>query len=1006
MTHDMRLTHLALRGLSYYWRTNAAVVLGVATAVAVLAGALLVGDSVRGSLRDLVLQRLGHTDLAVVSSAFFRERFAEDLRADESFSSSFSAICPLIVVRGLVSEQISGRRASRVQVYGVDDRFWRFHNLPAIRGPEGREALVSVALASEIGAHPGATILARFQRPSAVPLESLHGRKDDLGQTIRLTVRAVIGAEALGEFSLQPQQGEVRAVFMPMSRLQQDLGVNGHANALLVSKGVAAASGDGIGALETLIRHRAKLEDLGLELTVVESQGVLAIESDAGLIDEPRAHAINEALAGQAVQPVLTYLANSLRRANREVPYSLVTATDLRKVATHLASQPDAPGPPPMVLNEWAARDLRAKTGDPVSLEYYVWEEPGRLLTRTADFRVAGIVPIAGPAADRDLAPDYPGITEALSVGDWDPPFPIDLRRVRPVDEHYWDQYRTTPKAFIPLTVGQELWRSRYGALTSLRLTPGQGQSLTGARDRVDERLRAALDPVALGLIVRDVRAEGMAASRGATDFAAYFTYFSVFLVVSALLLAALFFKLGIEHRAREVGLLRAVGFSTADVRRLFMAEGLVLSLIGGILGMAGAVSYGYLLMTGLRTWWVDAVGTNALVLHVSWASLAGGAGGGILAAMACIWWTLRGISRVSERSLLADRIVGDRLTPAGRPGRARPLLVAAMGCGVLGLALVAAAMAGLADRTRAFFGSGTALLVSSLFLIAWTLRRPTRVQLGGYGWWPVSRLGVRNAAYRPGRSVLLVAVMASASFVLTSVDAFRRDDKIAADRHSGLGGYSLLVEFLLPFVHDPNTPDGRDWLGLSEPVGRVEPFRVLPGDDASCLNLYEPKNPRILAPRPGFIGLARFGFQRSLATTEAERANPWLLLDRNLGTDVVPVIADANSMTYVLHRKLGDELILNRGGRPVRLRFVAALDDSIFQSELLMSEANFLRLFPDQEGYSLVLLEAAPERVAAVAAAIEARLADLGADAVPTAERLAGFHQVENTYLDRKSVV
>ena len=35
---------LVLRGLTYYWRTNVAVVLGVATAVAVLAGALVVGD--------------------------------------------------------------------------------------------------------------------------------------------------------------------------------------------------------------------------------------------------------------------------------------------------------------------------------------------------------------------------------------------------------------------------------------------------------------------------------------------------------------------------------------------------------------------------------------------------------------------------------------------------------------------------------------------------------------------------------------------------------------------------------------------------------------------------------------------------------------------------------------------------------------------------------------------------------------------------------------------------
>jgi hypothetical protein len=58
----MRQRQLVARGLRYYWRTNLAVIAGVATAVAVLAGALLVGDSVRGSLRDLVLQRLGATD--------------------------------------------------------------------------------------------------------------------------------------------------------------------------------------------------------------------------------------------------------------------------------------------------------------------------------------------------------------------------------------------------------------------------------------------------------------------------------------------------------------------------------------------------------------------------------------------------------------------------------------------------------------------------------------------------------------------------------------------------------------------------------------------------------------------------------------------------------------------------------------------------------------------------------------------------------------------------------
>ena len=112
-------------------------------------------------------------------------------------------------------------------------------------------------------------------------------------------------------------------------------------------------------------------------------------------------------------------------------------------------------------------------------MDYFVWEDPGRIVTRSSEFRVAGIVPIE--AGDRDLAPPYPGISDSPSLSDWNPPFPVDLRRVRPVDEAYWERYRTTPKAFISLEVGQRLWRTRYGALTSIRALAG---SQPPARER------------------------------------------------------------------------------------------------------------------------------------------------------------------------------------------------------------------------------------------------------------------------------------------------------------------------------------------------------------------------------------------------------------------------------------------------------------------------------------------------------------------------------------------
>ena len=1037
----MQTRHLIVRGLTYYWRTHVAVVIGVATAVAVLAGALLVGDSVRGSLRDLVLQRLGRADHVVVSAGFFREQLAGDLSRAQTFSSTFSGAVPLIAVPGFVTEQASGRRVGGVRVYGVDERFWQFHGI-APRGPVARDALLSPALASELRAQPESTVLVRVQRPSDIPLESVHGRKDDLGRTLRLTVRASVPPSDMGEFSLEAQQADVRAVFVPLAQLQAELEVGSRVNTILVSLGANRVEG-ATAALEAFVRGEATLEDLGLTLRIPDRRGALVVGSQAGLLDDQYAAAAAEAgqRAGMQSVPVFTYLANTLRRGEREIPYSLVTAIDMQAVAPAVAVPRDSTlrsAVPPIVLNDWAARELQAHTGDALTMEYYLWEEPGQLVTRTAEFRVAGVTPVN--PGDRDLVPDFPGISDSPTLVEWDPPFPIDLRRIRPADEAYWEQFRTTPKAFIPLETGQRLWRSRYGALTSLRLVPPAGQSLEAARDQYAEYLRAALDPLAMGLAVRDVRGDGLAASRGATDFGAYFIYFSFFIVASALLLAALFFKLGVEHRVREVGLLRAVGFGPADVRRLFMVEGVLLAVAGSVVGVLGAVAYAALLMKGLGSWWIDAVGTNALTLHVSATSLAAGALGGVAAAAVCIWWTLRSLMRISERSLLmghvdtawagADLPASARGASAARRGgprtRTQPALasrvaqrpdlgeggkvrryigslgIAAAALAVLGASLLAASAAGVVERTGAFFGAGTALLASALCLFGVLFRTPSRHPLEGRGWPAMSRLGARYTTYRPGRSVLSIAVIASATFILISVDAFRRDTGVTPrDPRSGLGGYTLLVETLLPIVHDPNTREGREALNLFDlESASIEPFRLLPGDDASCLNLYEPRNPRILAPRDSFLAAGRFAFQGSLASTDAERANPWLLLLHDEPDGAVPVIADANSMTYVLHRQLGEDIIITRGDRQVRLRLVAALRDSIFQGELLMSQAHFLELFPEQEGYRFLLLETEPDRVAAVASELEDALVDFGADAAATAERLAEYHRVENTYL------
>ena len=323
-----------------------------------------------------------------------------------------------------------------------------------------------------------------------------------------------------------------------------------------------------------------------------------------------------------------------------------------------------------------------------------------------------------------------------------------------------------------------------------------------------------------------------------------------------------------------------------------------------------------------------------------------------------------------------------------------------------LALALLVGTALGVVPRVAGFFGAGALSLIAMLSLTSAWLRSGTWGALRGHGTWAVWRLGWRNTAYRPARSVLCIALIAFATFVIVAVEAFKRDESATLlDRHSGGGGYPLLVETLLPVVHDLNDPAGRDAMNL--PAGaalqnvRFDRFRVRPGDDASCLNLYQPKNPRIMAATQDFINSGRFAFHSSLAATPEERANPWLLLNRELDNGAVPVIADANSMTYVLHMKLGDELVLpGSSERPVRLRLVAALSDSIFQGELLMAEQPFVLRFPEWEGYRFFLADAPLRQTAEVTELLESRLTDFGVDVASTSGRLAGFHRVEYTYL------
>ncbi|MCE9544136.1 MAG: hypothetical protein K8T25_01220 [Planctomycetia bacterium] len=557
----MTFWRLVLNNLSFHRRMHVAVALGVAAAVAVLTGALVVGDSVRGTLRDVALERLGCYDEALLTDRFFRATLAQELAATPGFEQHFSAAVPAIIVHGTVEyHRPDGRtaRASGVTIIGCNRYFWpACRRDPAEMVPRiaGDQIAINAALAGpeqlgiDLSRSPGAEVLLRIGAESHIPADSPLGRKQGTVRSRTLAVGFVVPSRVLGNFSLRPNQQTPLCAFVDLATLQSLLDRPQRANAILLAGRVdprttsqRAWTAASESANQWLANHlRPTAADYGLTLNHVvvgdRAKPVLDyynLTSDRMLLDRPV-----EKLAdkyGDPVQPALTYLANDLQCGERHVPYSTITAIDPKKgfgpfqLGDALPSpDPSLKGrgvkertlPPPasdlrpptshfpalandeIVLTDWAADDLHAKPGDTIRVTYFDPETThGEAQERVANFKLRGIVPLAAPdkpplpTNDLDLAPPLAGVTDRKSITTWDPPFPFHPDRVRPSDERYWRDHRTTPKAYVSLATGRRLWGSRFGQTTSLRF-PG----VPGAPPQSDQSKTGALPQASSGVL-------------------------------------------------------------------------------------------------------------------------------------------------------------------------------------------------------------------------------------------------------------------------------------------------------------------------------------------------------------------------------------------------------------------------------------------------------------------------------------------------------------------------
>ena len=1039
---------IALKSLWFHRRVNLAIALGVAAATAVLTGALIVGDSMRGSLRELTLDRLGKIDVMLLSEGFFREQLATELSHLEAFPASFGQATPVIYFPNGTAERRQGDQLTnlgQVGLLGIHSQFWQMgdESLQGLPELAADEVIINSVVAEDLGLDKqdlaNAMITIGIPKQTLLPADSSLGNKKNLVErVVDLKVVDIIPARSLGQFGMHPTQIPPRLVFLPIATMQEALaegvlkykGSSEQANAILLSskdpsRVISMEQAAGLAG-----QLQPQLGDLGLRLKrVVRKFGgetvfdYYSLSSDRLVLKEKTAASVQAAFP--TAVGIYTYLANDIvaktRLAGNEnasgIPFSMVTGLDLQQVQLEsITGQPVQPlQENEIALTRWAAQDQGLQIGDRVRVSYFEPETThGDENESTHEFVVADIVELIEPsvpprviprrqqvpaefdqrpvrANDPDFTPTVPGLTDAESIERWDLPFATE--GIRPQDDDYWTYYRTTPKAYISPITAQRLWASRFGNTTSFQIpkTLLGGEKI--AQTLLDQFREDGDWP---GIQVVPIKANGLQASSGSTPFDALFLSLSMFVIAAALTLVSLLFRLGLQQRSGELGTLLATGYTQKKVGRLWMKEMLLVCLAGALVGTCLGIGYAALMLLGLRTWWVGAITTPFLSMHVNLWTLPLGLLLGLLICALTIFWSVRSTRKKSVRELLAGQLESPSIGKITWLARFGNSLIIACGVLALGLTILAATMLGGESQAGAFMASGFLILVAALtWIYGRLLRSGTQVSNA----LTVGRLAATHAGRNPLRSTLTIGLVAVASFLILAISAFR-----LSPTEQGTAGFNYLATTSQPVFANLNTPSGQREILMGDPdqlssSSRVLSFRHKPGEDASCNNPYQSSQPQVLGVTEATLAYFDDPENAAFAFTMTPGKNPWRLLDEPGSDDAIPVILDKNTAWYSLKVYMpGTEFTVNYdSGESVRFRLVGLLSNSVLQGTLLISEKNFTSTFPELSGYRTFLMkledQAEVDRLATA-------LSDQGFDAQKTERLLSGFLAVQNTYL------
>ena len=961
----MTTLKLIIKTLLHYPMTSLATAAGIAVSSAIICGAFIIGDSLRMSLEQIVEYRLGEiTHTITAGDRLFQSNIDERLSDEGLFSAS------ILKTEGVAAVQGSDARINRVSVWGADNRFEKVIGAKPETLTVGHgQAIISENIANRLNVDTGDFLLLRLETINPTPPNTPF--VSDANRTVsrRVEIKNILSKDDFGHFNLNVSQSAPFNIFVDKGWLNLIMGLDDRANILTVSTGENGEAG----YIKDALQNSWQLEDIGLQLSLADEFLDFKLTSERVFIDEYAGDKISEALPGSQLH--LTYFVNSIRHGEYNTPYSFINASD-----KYLSNNQNSNA---IFINQWLADDLKAEPGDTLKIKFFVVGPLRELEEYEAEFLVSGIINMDEAVKDSILMPHLPGLSDAVSCLDWDAGVPIDLDRIRQKDEDYWDDFKGTPKGYISLNKGMELWQNRFGNLTTI-IFPGKVYDEAIIRGKAI----AAINPFNMGFQLNEVRKRGIEAARGGVDFSSLFAGLGMFVIVAGLLLTALLVQYNLNKKQNQVKLFAYLGYSKPLIRKIIAGEAFIIIIIGVMAGLVLSIGYSRLVFEALNTIWHDIVRTDVLMLHINSLSILPG-----LAISAALGFIVVMIS--------INKTIGVGKSNKDRKKRVKKnyafkkfVFTVALAFSVLTVFVAAYLILLDSQSLLLWFITGLLMLAALLSWAYYLLNhfgKPLNEEL------TISYLSLKNLARSPVRSFTIISLLALGCFVIIVTAANRKEMTIDPyNKAGGTGGYQFIVESTVPVLKNLNDRSTKLDLGVPERAAFMQFFSAY-DDDASCHNLNRVANPRILAASPSQLE-GRFSFVRSKDLPA--NTNPWLLLEKKYN-DVIPAIADQAVIQWGLNKSVGDTLrYFNSKGEEIRLLLVGGIDNSVLQGNVIISLDNFLNHFPTSEGTDVILVETPEGESEKIAEGLGFIFRDYGWEVTPTEQKLAEFNSVENTYL------